>query len=210
MSMASAPAEPLVNCSDTVPHEQYGLKEKLINAAETCFVENGVAHTSMRDIAGIAGVSRTTLYKYYPRIEDILQAAFLREFDRFELKTKRKLARIRSPQERLEMVVIGLSENIPKSNWITGLVSGPRTKTEEKALAVGRSALDERVEKMISLPLRELAAQKKLRSDVEREHIVEWVRLIVHALSVVRHPDSFSKKQRRTLICKFLMKSVLR
>lgn len=208
--MASAPAEPLVNCSDTVPHEQYGLKEKLINAAETCFVENGVAHTSMRDIAEIAGVSRTTLYKYYPRIEDILQAAFVREFDRFELKINRKLSRIKSPEQRLEAIVIGLSENIPQSTWITGLVSGPRTKTEEKALTIGRSALDERVAKMIGAPLAELAELKQLRSDVDRELIVEWVRLIVHALSVVRHPGSFSKNQRRALISEFLLKSVLR
>ena len=189
--------------------DKSNLKESLIDAAEICFEKKGIARTSMLDIAAEAGVSRTSLYKYYPRIEDVLQAAFVREFDRFERQIVGKLASCKTAEERLLETIVGIAENVPKSSWIGSLVSGPRTKTEEKALHVGRSALDARIRNLIDEPLKVLAEQGSLRTDVDRKMIVEWTRILVHAFSVVRHPGEYTKKHRRELVSAFLMKSIL-
>lgn len=164
----------------------------------------------MRDIASAAGVSRTTLYKYYPRIEDVLQATFSREFDRFEEKITGTLEKTKTPQDKLKIIVIGLAENEPKGAWIKALVSGYRTQTEDKALAAGRAALDERIEKMIDEPLNELAEKKLLRTDIDRQLVIDWIRILVHALSAVRHPGIYTSKRRKTLVDAFLVKSVLK
>lgn len=185
------------------------LKILLVDAAEVCFEKKGVAHTSMLDVAKEAGVSRTTLYKYYPRIEDILQAAFVREFDRFEDKIRKKLEQCPSAEERLIEIISGIAENVPRSSFINTLVSGPQTNTERKALHVGRAALDERVRNLIDEPLTALAEEGCLRTDVDREMIIEWTRILVQAFSVLRHPGGHSRRHRREFISAFLVRSIL-
>ncbi len=207
--MESVRAKPRVSCCGMVSREKTDLKELLIDAAETCFEKKGVAHTSMLDVAAEAGVSRTSLYKYYPRIDDVLQAAFVREFDRFEVRIVSKLNSCKSAEERLLETIVGIAENVPKSSWIGSLVSGPRTKTEEKALHVGRGALDARIRNLIDEPLKSLFDEGRLRTDVDRKMIIEWTRILVHAFSVVRHPGEYTKKHRRELISAFLMRSIL-
>ena len=202
-------ARPRVSYCGMASRDKSDLKELLIDAAEICFEKKGVAHTSMLDVAAEAGVSRTSLYKYYPRIDDVLQAAFVREFDRFEDKIVLKLTSCESAEDRLLETIVGISENVPKSSWIGSLVSGPRTKTEEKALHVGRSALDERIRELIDEPLRALFEEGRLRTDVDRKMIIEWTRILVHAFSVVRHPGEYSRKHRRELVSAFLMRSIL-
>lgn len=44
----------------------------LLEAAIACFVENGAARTSMRDIAGKAGVSIGNLYNHFPGRDDLI------------------------------------------------------------------------------------------------------------------------------------------
>ena len=207
--MVSAPVKRPVNSSDMDLPEHFNLKEKLIDAAEVCFEKKGVARTTMLDVAAEAGVSRTSLYKHYPRIDDVLKAAFVREFDRFEEKLATKLTRCDAAEDRLLETVIGIAENIPNSSWIGSLVSGPRTKTEETALHLGRSALDARIQNLIDEPLSALFQQGKLRADVDRTQVVEWTRIQVHAFSVVRHPGGYTKQKRRELISNFLLRAIL-
>lgn len=193
-----------------VLHDKSNLRETLIDCAELCFENKGVAHTSMLDIAEQAGVSRTSLYKYYPRIDDVLKAAFTREFDRFEAKITSLLARLPGPEARLLETVVGIAENVPKSTWIGALVSGPRTRTEEKALRVGRQALDARIQAMLKAPLMDLAKADRLREDVGTEQIVEWLRIQIHAFSVLRHPNPGAIHSRRQLMTEFVLPSVLK
>ena len=47
-------------------------RKLLMEAAIGCFVENGIARTSMRDIAGKAGVSIGNLYNHFPGRDDLI------------------------------------------------------------------------------------------------------------------------------------------
>lgn len=47
-------------------------QKHLLQTAITCFVENGIARTSMRDIAGTAGVSIGNLYNHFPGRDDLI------------------------------------------------------------------------------------------------------------------------------------------
>lgn len=186
------------------------MRERLLTAAEACFEENGIGRTSMLDIARSAGVSRTTLYKHFPSIEDVLKATFTREFDRFEKRLRAKLRKCQGPVDRLVETVVGLAENAPKNAGITELVAGPRNRTEEKALSTGRSALDDRVIHLINDPLEELATTNRLRDDVSREYMVEWIRTQVNAFSAIRNPGRYPKKTTRSMIMDFLVYAILK
>lgn len=190
-------------------HENKDMRERLLLAAESCFEFKGIGHTSMLDIAEAAGVSRTTLYKQFSSIEDVLKATFVREFDRFEQRLQPRLRKCRTPEEVLIEVAMGIAENAPSNSGIGSLVAGPRNKTEEMALKTGRSALNERITGMFRVPLDELEAAGRLRSDVDRKLIIEWIRAQIHTFSEIRFPGLFSQGLRRKLITKFMLYSLL-
>ena len=59
------------------PHHQRRKEarpQELLDAALTLFVERGFAATRMEEIAALAGVSKGTLYLYYPSKEELLKA----------------------------------------------------------------------------------------------------------------------------------------
>lgn len=179
--------------------------ELIIDAAERCFADYGVAKTSMSQVAAVAAVSRTTLYRRFAEIEDVLQAVFVREFDRFEARLARRLAPLDDPAGRLVEIVVSTAENVPDNSGVARLVEGPRSGAEARALAVGRAALNERVEAMINEPLNELAAAGRLTSALDRDQLIEWIRRIVLSLAVSPQPRSRSAAARRAHVAALLV-----
>jgi AcrR family transcriptional regulator len=53
-------------------------RERLLAAAEACYVERGPTRTRMSDIASRAGVHRRTVYDYFPSKDALLAASFVR------------------------------------------------------------------------------------------------------------------------------------
>lgn len=49
-------------------------KEAIILAAQTCFVRNGIHHTTMQDICGEAAMSTGNIYRYFESKEAIIEA----------------------------------------------------------------------------------------------------------------------------------------
>ena len=192
-----------------MPEVTVSLHARLIDAAERCFDRDGVAHTTMRNVAIEAGVSRTSLYKHYANMDAVLQAVFVREFDRFEQRLRRVLTRCNSDEERLVQVVVGIAENIPRSSTIGTLVRHPANRSEERALAVGRAALDVRVRQLIEAPLDALQAEGRLRCDTPRAQMVEWIRTLVHTFSAARRPKAWNRLERRQMIERFMLPSLL-
>lgn len=186
------------------------LEAALVDATERCFEKYGVAKTSMSHVAAEAEVSRTTLYKRFAKMEDVLQAVFVREFDRFEKRLGRRLASLEDPGARLIEVVVATAENIPENAGIARLAQGPRTRAEARALAVGRSALNERVERMIGEPLDGLERSGRLRAEIDRPELIEWIRRLVLAFAVSPQPRGRSAQERRRHVAAFLLPSVCR
>ncbi len=184
------------------------LETLVVDATERCFEKHGVAKTSMSHVATEANLSRTTLYKRFSRMEEVLQAVFVREFDRFESRLARRVAAIADPAERLVAIVVAIAENVPENAGIARLVEGPRSRAEARALAVGRSALNERVEAMISEPLNALEGAGRLRADLGRKDLIEWIRRVVLALAVAPQSTARSVQTRRRHVADFLIPSL--
>lgn len=66
-ALLTGPASPRQRRKEARPHE-------LLNAALDLFVERGFAATRSEDVAARAGVSKGTLYLYYPSKEELLKA----------------------------------------------------------------------------------------------------------------------------------------
>lgn len=79
------------------PESAAEAKERLIDAAESCFERFGVGKTTVEDIAAAASVSRGTVYRYFERGRDeVVFAVLMREADRYESQLRRRLARVKN------------------------------------------------------------------------------------------------------------------
>ncbi|EKF21671.1 bacterial regulatory s, tetR family protein [Mycolicibacterium hassiacum DSM 44199] len=56
-------------------------RSRLLEAAEACFRERGPLRTKITHVAAKAGVHRTTVYKYFSGMDEILMACFIKATD---------------------------------------------------------------------------------------------------------------------------------
>lgn len=85
-------------------------RQKLVDVARQLFAKNGVASTTMNDIALASGKGRRTLYTYFSRKEDIYYAVIESELDRLSDKMEEVAAKNIHPQDKvIELIYTHLS-----------------------------------------------------------------------------------------------------
>ena len=76
-------------------------RQKLVDVARQLFVKNGIANTTMNDIAVASGKGRRTLYTYFKSKEDIYYAVIESELERLSDKLDEVAARKMRPQDKI-------------------------------------------------------------------------------------------------------------
>ncbi len=89
-------------------------RERIIRAAAKLIIEKGVANTSLADIADEAGISKGTLYYYYPTKGDLVFDISVRHMDHIT-RTIRSWIAGRGRNESAERVLQMVVETILKS-----------------------------------------------------------------------------------------------
>ena len=134
------------------------IRRSLVNAAVALFTEQGVAQTSMREVASRAGVAPATAYKYFPQREQLFSAYFelklddartaleqLEAFEEFNLQEKLHayleclLAEYLADRDFVSVALRGLMDAPLQS-------LGALQPTKRKATALVASFFDEAVE----------------------------------------------------------------
>ncbi len=77
------------------------IEERILVAGLALIGRRGVRRLGMREIAETAGVSRGTLYRYFPSKEHVLAAAAAYDAQRFSDGIDEVLSTARSPEERI-------------------------------------------------------------------------------------------------------------
>ncbi len=67
-------------------------RDLLLDAAEACFEQNGIDHTTMDDIARQARVSRATVYRYFSGRDAVVAGVILRAAERYLEKVQPRIA----------------------------------------------------------------------------------------------------------------------
>lgn len=60
----------------TYQHHRENQRERILEAAETLFIRNGIDNVNIGNIADAARISRMTLYEYYPNKQEVAWAIF--------------------------------------------------------------------------------------------------------------------------------------
>ena len=88
-----------------------GARALLKQAAEQCVERNGVSKTTMEDIAKQAGVSRPTVYRYFPDREELLLAVLADRASALTARAHRYIAKQPSLADKLVEGLIYLAEH---------------------------------------------------------------------------------------------------
>ncbi|WP_103335477.1 TetR/AcrR family transcriptional regulator [Amycolatopsis sp. CA-126428] len=67
-------------------------RRRIVEAATACLDRAGLAKTSLSDVAAEAGVTRQTVYRYFPGLKNILRAVALAGVEEFAGRMERHLA----------------------------------------------------------------------------------------------------------------------
>ncbi len=85
-------------------------RQKIVDVARQLFAKNGVAATTMNDIARASGKGRRTLYTYFSRKEEVYYAVIESELERLSEKLDEVAAKNIHPQDKIiELIYTHLS-----------------------------------------------------------------------------------------------------
>lgn len=80
-------------------------QQKIIAAAKNCFYKRGLSDVQMKDIAEKAGVGVATVFRYFPKKDELIVAVATESLDAVEAEFQRIAAMPLSAFERLEMLL---------------------------------------------------------------------------------------------------------
>lgn len=160
------------------------------DAAKMCYLRVGIEKTGMEDIAREAGIARSTLYRYYPRHEELLLAVVADYMQAMNQQLQKKLTRYQTPADRIVEGLILAIRAIPEHPLLS------RVFVQDEGGMLRRSlwnspALVELGVSLMGTVLQEARERGQLQQTVASEVLVEWVYRIL--LSFISLPSNWIK-----------------
>jgi AcrR family transcriptional regulator len=120
------------------PGTEQEARRRIVEAATACIDRAGLARTSLSDVAAQAGVTRQTVYRYFPRLTDVLSAVAIAGAEEFAGRMARHLTSFDSPVEvAVESVVFGVRA-VPREPYLGLLLQAGEGDFFTDAVASGQ------------------------------------------------------------------------
>jgi AcrR family transcriptional regulator len=100
------------------PGTEEEARRRIVEAATACIDRVGLAKTSLSDVAAEAGVTRQTVYRYFPSLADILSAVALAGVEEFAGRMERHLASFDSAAEAAVESVVFAVRTVPNEPYL--------------------------------------------------------------------------------------------
>jgi AcrR family transcriptional regulator len=110
------------------PGTEEGARRRIVEAATACIDRNGLTKVSLSDVAAELGVTRQTVYRYYPSLNEILGAVAQAGVEDFAGRMAQYLSGFGTAQEvAVESVVFAVT-SIPEERYLSLLVQASETE----------------------------------------------------------------------------------
>jgi AcrR family transcriptional regulator len=183
----------LVTVADTTLVDS---RDRVVEAAERCFAQYGVAKTTVEDVARLAGTSRASVYRYFPGGRDeIILAALLASAREFLPQIPARLRSARSVGDAIVELIVSAVDWVRGEPWRASLLATPLSRT----LSAADTAAPYAVCAAFIAPYFAAARDADLvRSQVGLDDAVEFVVRVIHSLLIVPgHRDRDDAETRR-------------
>ncbi|MDT5127315.1 MAG: hypothetical protein QOH54_2959 [Mycobacterium sp.] len=160
-------------------------RERLLDAAEACYLERGPNRTRMSDIANRAGVHRRTVYDYFPTKDALLAASFVRALGGV-LDASEPCWHTAEPflEQLANAMVVGLQA--ARSSPAMALLIGADELGRTFRAAEASDVWSDNLAKALGQRIEAAMAAGEVRDDVTAETMAHWVTRI--AFSLVAEP----------------------
>ncbi len=115
--------------ANTLEQHKARQRELILDAAGEIFSEKGISGMSMSALASKAGMTRPTLYNYFPDVDAVIAAYGRREIDRYLNELRQQLHTVEGPVEKLErfsrLMVVGNAEHEHETDWTKYVPADP-------------------------------------------------------------------------------------
>ncbi len=95
------------------PRTEALARERIIAAANQCIDRVGVEKTTLSDVAAAAGVTRQTVYRYFPSLGDLFNAVAETGAAAFIERMRRHLATTKLPVDAVIEAIVFCTEELP-------------------------------------------------------------------------------------------------
>jgi AcrR family transcriptional regulator len=162
---------------------------RILDAAIACFTQFGNDKTTLNDVARVAGLSRQTIYRYFPD-----RAALLEEVDALEARRLLDdVERMGADAPTLEVFLARLIENRVSLNnryrVRQHLVDQDLGLFNSMLLSRERQA--NRIQELVAPELQRAQERDELRPGIEVSEAAEWIAITLASLSTLVRATSF-------------------
>jgi AcrR family transcriptional regulator len=180
----------------------------ILDAAIACITERGLGQISMIDIAQRAGVGRSTLYRHFPRMKDILIRALQRDMQALMQRLYVVVDSSHNAEDMMVEAFVFFLRELPRRLVLHMLITREAELLQRLSLeSVGFNMLGAQFAKAT---YDRANAEGRIRDDVSLEDFIEWTTRVVVSLVVSPYHSQDDSVRIRQYLRKFLVPSVMR
>ncbi|MEE9243236.1 MAG: TetR/AcrR family transcriptional regulator [Mycobacterium sp.] len=194
---------------DRPPADDDEARRRLLDAAEACYERVGVARTTVDDIAKLAAVHRTTVYRYFGSRDDVLAFVLLRETAGVITGAEQALANDGPFSERLLDALDGAIGAVQHARWLT-LLFDPESLTMTVSVAAS-GVFRERIRAALRPHVEAAKADGTLRQDLDPDTTADWLVRVAQMLLIenLSEPPGNTRLERRALLRDYVVTGIL-
>lgn len=194
---------------ESVPADAAAARERLIDAAESCLDQYGLAKTTLEDVARAGNVSRATVYRYFRNRDELILAVILRELDRsYEQSLDDFAGSVGTPEQAASAIVeaaLYLLDTIrgnPKLQLFLGQFG-------TSAISGASQAFFEAVADDLRPYLEPAQARGAIRAELDVAEASEWILRTILSLLTVDGPASRTREDERRFLTTYLVPALV-
>ena len=150
-------------------------RRRILDATGRCIVHRGNTQFRMGEVADEAGVSRSTVYRYFPGRDDVLLGLILTRVDHALGELVRSLAAPDDPVRSVPEMVLARVESVEGDPLNEALFAAESTAVAS-ALAKGSERIVETLLRHYQPLLDQWTSAGRLHADLDPRSVVQWLR----------------------------------
>jgi len=187
--------------------DQREATELLLEAASRCIEARGHINISMGDVADEAGVTRSTLYRYFPNRSELVTALLLSRAEGFVAASVAALPAPDSARDSLSAMILHPIERA-RSSALSVALFAPESRGFAVSVEMESDAVFEIAMRHYGTVLARWQQAGQLHADLKVETIVRWISAL--AVMLLSSPwRDLSPAERRDFVDKYVARALL-